>query len=92
MTTHTSVSKMRSQDDIPAGANEVSEIAEGLPATLENARESSALKRVAEGDDGNDAVLNGGRKLASSQVGHLGSLTVKGRINESLVRYHIDDN
>jgi hypothetical protein len=71
----------RQYDGLPR-ANEVSEIAEGLPAALENAGESSALVRVTESDDGDDAVLNGGRKLARSQVGHLGTLTEGGRMNE----------
>jgi hypothetical protein len=73
---------MRSQYDGLSRANEVSEIAEGLPAALENAGESSALVRVAESDDSDDAVLNSRRKLARSQVGHLGTLTIEGRMNQ----------
>jgi len=66
---------MGSKDDGLSAADKVAESAEGLAAALEDSGQSGALVGVTEGDNGDDTVLNGARKLASCQVRDLSSLT-----------------
>ena len=74
---YSSVGEMLGQDSGQAAADEVSEVAEGLPAALEDAGEGIILVGITEGHDGDDAVLDVGGELAGGEVGDLGTLAVK---------------